>query len=129
MIVRIVDNDTDRAGTLIECVNDDGDIVWRSWADESVDPAIRLNIDHPYASDDRTTTATTEVVYRVPTVDEAPSVMIEDPDTHRAVATYAAVVGASTVAAAAAACGVDPQALSDEALAWAAAAAAKEREG
>lgn len=123
MTIRIVDNDDDRypGQTLIECVNDDGDIVWRSWADESVDPAIRLNIDHPNASDDRTTTTTTEIAYRVPTVDEAPSVMIEDPDTHRAVAAYAAAVEAVTVDDAAAACELDPQALVDEALAWEAA--------
>lgn len=120
--VRIIDNDDDRyeGWTLIECVDDTGQTVWRSWAPPEIDPAVRLNVDHPTATDDRTDTATTQIGYRVPTVEEASAhdLGITDPDHHRAVATYAAVVEAVPVEDAAAAVELDAQALVDEALAW-----------
>lgn len=104
MIIRVVDNDDERfAGeTLIECV-DNGRVLWRSWLPDDVDPAIRLNPDHPVARDDRSTTTTTEIAYRVPTVEEAPSVGIEDPEQHKAIAAYAVAKDVVTLADAAAA--------------------------
>ena len=72
--VRIVDNDDDRfpGHTLIECIDDDtGEVAWRSWAPSDIDPAVRLAPDqYPTVADERKTTDTTEITYRVPTIDE-----------------------------------------------------------
>jgi hypothetical protein len=135
MTIRIVDNGTDREGVLIECVEGDR-VIWRSWADESIDPAIRLSPDqYPTIADERTTTPETEVSYRVPTVDEYRTLAgikardYDDPepgeagrDHHRVLATLAAVVEAVPVTDAAAAAKVKPADLVAEAEAWAVAA-------
>lgn len=134
MTIRIVDNDTDLEGVLIECV-EDGRVIWRSWADESIDPAIRLTPDqYPTVADERTTTPETEVSYRVPTVDEYRALAgikardYDDPEPgeagkehHRVLATLAAVVEAVTVDDAARAVELDKADLIAEAEAWAAA--------
>lgn len=134
---RIVDNNDPRfpGQVCIECVEDDGRVSSRSWAPADVDPAVRIGPEHPVAVDDRTTTDTTEVVYRVPTVDEYKQLNgiknreYVDPepgeagkDHHRVVATYAAVLEAVTVDEAAAAVELDKADLVAEAEAWAVAA-------
>ncbi len=141
-MIRIVDNDDDRmAGqTLIECVDDDSGVVrWRSWAPESVDPAVRLAPDlYPVVADERSTTKETEVAYRVPTVEEYRLINqvrrrdYADPepgepgkDHHRVIATLAAVVEAVTVEDAAAAVELPEADLVAEAEAWAVAAEVK----
>lgn len=132
---RIVDNDDARFSDHVLIVGEqDGQEVWRSWASETIDPAVRLSPDLPTAVDDRTSTKEGEVIYRVPTVEEYVALNqmrardygvaeADEPgaDHHRVVATYAAVVDAVPVADAAAAVGLPEQALIDEALGWAAA--------
>ena len=137
--VRIVDNDDDRfpGHTLIECIDDDtGEVAWRSWAPSDIDPAVRLAPDqYPTVADERKTTDTTEITYRVPTIDEYRKIAnirardYADPepgemgkDHHRVVATLAAVVEAVTVKDAAEAVKLEEADLIAEAEAWAAAA-------
>lgn len=131
-MIRIVDNDTGRDGVLIECV-EGGRVIWRSWAPDDIDPAIRLAPDqYPVVADERTDTATTEIAYRVPTVEEYRALNgikardYTDPepgqagaDHHRVLATLAAVVEAVTVDDAAQAVELDKADLVAEAEAWA----------
>jgi len=122
-MIRIVDNEDERYPdcVLIECVDDlSGEILWRSWAPEDVDPAIRLNPDsYPVVDDVRTTTETETIHYRVPTVAEFTGLAGSyQEDAHRVIATYAAVVEAVTVSEAAKAAQVDEQVLVDEAQGW-----------
>jgi hypothetical protein len=137
MLVRIIDNDDDRfpGHTLIECIDDHGNTVWRSWAPDDIDPAIRLAPDqYPVVADERKTTDTTEVTYRVPTIDEYRKITnnrardYNDPepgemgkDHHRVLATLAATVEAVDLEDAAEAVQLDEADLVAEAEAWAAA--------
>ncbi|QOR55360.1 MAG: hypothetical protein SHS37scaffold145_11 [Phage 71_18] len=95
---------------------------WRSSMRPEIDPAVRLNFDagSPSAFDARTGTPDVEIPFRVATVKEAAE-LGWDEDTHRVVAALAAVVEAVTVEAAAKACGLSEQAITDEAKAWEAA--------
>ena len=137
-MIRITDNDDDRfpGHTLIECVDDaTGEVVWRSWAPDDIDPAVRLAPDqYPVVADERKSTDTTEVAYRVPTIPEYREMSnlkardYNDPepdemgkDHHRVLATLAAVVEAVTVDDAARAVELDKADLIAEAEAWAAA--------
>lgn len=138
---RIVDHNDPRfpGHVCIECVEDDGRVSSRSWAPADVDPAVRVT-EVAALVDDRTTTDTTEIPVRVPTVDEYRALCgikrrdYADPDPgecgkdhHRVIATYLAVKEFVTVDEAAAAVEVDKAALVAEAEAWAVAAEVKVR--
>lgn len=124
MHVRIVDNDkpSHPGQTLIECVNDGGRVLWRSWAPDELDPAVRLSpTEFPVVADERSTTDTTEIAYRVPTVAEFESFAGDSREEHRVLATLAVTAGAVSLADAAQAAQVTQKALVNEALGWAAA--------
>lgn len=133
------DPDVDMPGCTVTVCEADGNEVWRAWTPEHIDIATVLNLDgFPTIVDDRTTTETTEVQFRVATVDEAKAiyppqvdpagnVIVTTEDQHRVIATYAAVLEVVNLHDAAVACELPTQALVDEALAWAAAQAANAR--
>lgn len=137
----IVDHDDPRFPDMvcIETHEGDGRVSSRSWAPLNVDPAIRIGPELPVAVDDRKTTDTTEIAYRVPTVAEYRTLNgvkgrdYNDPepgepgkDHHRVIATYAAVLEVVTVKEAADACEHTEAELVAEAEAWAVAEAVAE---
>lgn len=130
----IVDHDDPRFPdhTCIACFEDDGRMSSISWAPYDIDPAVRIGPEMPVAIDARKATETTEIAYRVPTIDEYRTLNgvkgrdYRDPepgepgkDHHRVVATYAAVLEVVTVDDAATACQIDKAELVAEAEAWA----------
>jgi hypothetical protein len=129
--------------TVTVCLDDDGRELWRAWTPAPIDVATVLNVDHfPTIADERTTTDTTEISFRVATVDEAQviypphvdqfgRIVATTEDQHRVMAAYAAVLELVDVADAAKACGLPKKALIDEALGWEAAKvrSAKTRRG
>ncbi len=106
----------------IRVEEDDGRISSWSWAPPGLDPAVRLNPDHPIAKDLRGGDGRS-VVYRVPTVAEWAQLGFgadhAHVDLHRVVAAYAVVIGASTLEEASRAAGLSPEDLVIEAQCWA----------